>query len=397
MTRLTYLTWTAALLLPGLAYAVCPPAAGYVTSTQPTMYLADLGITCPDPTDPRCAQNGVVVPSANVDRKDQLFVWLPGQHGTPADYIHIASMVGYAGYRALFLSWADETSVGEACAGTSGLVGGLCVDSDCAGVVRSELTTGRDDLSSDAYTPVTQLDGIVHRLAMALNIQYEEDLADLSNDEQWDSYCSPDPVSGTAIDWSNIVLGGHSFGGNQAAYISYRKPTSGVIVIDSGYDTCEAAPPDLLDPAADVYDPSSDYNTTACDTVNWYDDYTDQSAGNRVFFLHEEDVFPGVVWPTLPPSFDYFTPSALDASSEPLPAYHYSVDDTGVGDWAGEPIVSTAQDPAVGCSAQLEPHASMASNTCMPDAPMNGYPVSLGGDVSALHLFATYVEVLCSF
>lgn len=398
MNRIIWLLCIAAAL-PEQALAQCPPTAGYVASTKPTLANQVLDFECTLGTN-QCAAHGIVFPSSNVDLKPDLFVWLPGRDGSPNASIHLGSMVGYAGYRGIFLSWDNLTSVGEACDSGTGFIGGTCANSVCADIVRQELVTGRDDPTSDAYTP-NQLDGIVHRLAMALNVEHELDMADGTQDWFWDAYCTDHPVHGTAIHWDKVVLGGHSFGGNQATYISYRQPTAGVVVMDSGYDTCEAIPPsDPYDPAPDVYDDDfSGYNLSPyADAVNWYtDQLPDESATQRVFFLHEQDIFPGVVWPTLPPSFAFLSPNAIDANSEPIGTAHYEID-LATTPWNGQPLVTTFQEPANGCGAALKAHASMASDLCMPNAVSGGDPVPvLTGDTSTLHVFDTYVDVLCSF
>lgn len=390
-----------ALSVPAAAQAqTCPPAVGYDSTTQPVLGSTPLEIDCVDVTDPRCAATGIVEPSGQVALKEQLFLWLPGRKGRSIDNLHMANIVGFAGYRALFLAWDNVVAVGEACGAATGTIGGSCSD-DCSGTVREELLTGRDDPTDATYTP-QQLDGIVHRVAMALEQEHE---ADVNGVWQWDQYCAPDPVDGTKIDWAHVVVGGHSFGGNQAAYISYRHPTSGALVVDSGHDACDALLPDPMNLQVDVYeDTGSDYNLSPDgDAALWVKGTGpdgDQSPGSRVFFLHEQDIFPGVVWPELPASFDYLTPGALDVYGQPLAASHYEVD-VASGGWSGQPIVSTFQEPATACPngpETLPEHASMAADNCMPPSAAGGATVHpVFGDSSTLHLFDTYVDALCSF
>ena len=210
------------VLVASPARATCPPTAGYGATTRPTLAarpLDDIGFwddeacTAINPEN-QCVY-GVVTPS-NVDAKDSLFVFLPGLGGYPRNHVHIANMAGYAGYRAIFPLWDNELSVGQVCAGTSGLVGGTCPtddDDDCQRIVRNELITGRDDLASDAYSPPNRLASISHRLALALDREAELDTLNTWN---WTQYCEPDPDHGTAIHWADVVVAGHSFGSSSA-------------------------------------------------------------------------------------------------------------------------------------------------------------------------------------
>jgi hypothetical protein len=374
----------------------CPPANGYVVANRPS--LTEMPVDDIECGTPSCA-NGVVIPSPSVTRKEHLLVWLPGLNGSPSVNKHIANMAGYAGYRAIFLDWDNDLSVGAACADGTNLVGGPCATSDatdCPRIVRDELLSGRDDPSSDAYTP-NPLDGIVPRLAMALNTQH---IADPTGG--WDDFCSPHPDHGTRIAWENIVVAGHSFGGNQAVYISYRNQVAGAFIVDSGYDVCDAE----LNSEADVLNASSPYNATG-EPALWHTTFTDESPDSRIFVFHENELFPTITWDQLPPSLAYTANTADYDATTMLPedGALYNIEDPSCTDptcWAGEPFISTAQVETDQCVSVFPGHASVATDICMPPDVTGGDSVSpdsnpITEDSSQLHVFHTYVEALCSF
>lgn len=286
----------------GQALAACPPvAADYTAATRPTLtvqHLDDVGYWddqgCTVATF-NCA-HGVVTPTAPAIEKDAMVLFLPGTGGDPINHRHMGNMVGYAGYKAIFLYWDNDLSVGQLCQGATPYIGGACPVSDatdCQRIVRDELLTGVDDPSSSAHTPANRLGSITHRLAMALD---REAALDVTNQWNWTQYCEPDPEHGTAIHWDQVVVAGHSFGGNQAAYIAYRNETAGAFVIDSGYDVCEGTLSVPNAPRPEVYeDDDSDYNTSGVEAL-WYETFTNATS-RWVFALHETDIFPTVVWP----------------------------------------------------------------------------------------------------
>jgi hypothetical protein len=375
------------------AWAACPPTAGYTAATKPTLVDRPLDFDCSATSSDQCADSKVVFPSSGLEEwKDELFLWLPGTNAAPDSYEHLANMVGYAGFQGLFLAWDNATTVFQKCQGTSTFLGGDCADSDCIEYVRDELWTGRDNVDSDAHTP-HQLDGLEHRLGMALNQEYE---ADVANVWEWDRFCTPDPVAGTSVNWDQVLVGGHSLGANQATYISYRTRTHGALIVEAGYDFCEVEPFTAI---ANVHDPSHPYNSTGKE-ADFYSKYAtapfgDESADLRVFFLHEDEVYPTEEWDVLPPSFAWLTPGDVNASNQPLGASHFQVD--GPGSYVDEVFVTTNQVP--GCpSANFPSHGSMASDDCLPDAASGSNTADPSGlGTSSIHLFDAYVGALCSF
>ena len=265
---------------------------------------------------------------------------------------------------------------------------------DCARIVRDELLSGVDDPSSAVYTP-GWLDGIVPRLAMALNREAELDTA---NTWDWGQYCMEDPDHGTAIDWGNVVVAGHSFGGNQAAYISYRTPVQGAMVLDSGYDVCEASAPTSSPLSEDVYDASHPYNSSG-EPALWYSTYSDASVNGRVFVYHETEPFPGISWPQLPPALQYMTTGEQDAGTlEANVGSLYAINT--VTAWGAEPFVSTNQISPTSIPAYLplagfEPHMSLANDEHMPSTSY-GYVNPMLSGPSSLQVDSTYVDVMCA-
>jgi hypothetical protein len=130
-------------------------------------------------------------PLAGVTAMNKLFVFLPGTQGIPNLYMDIVEEGSSRGYHALGLAYPDPQPVGNIC--------NTSADTNCFWDVRMAVITG----SQSVDISIAVKDSIVTRLQNALaylNTTYPT--------EGWGQY-----LTNGAVNWSMVVLGGHSQGG----------------------------------------------------------------------------------------------------------------------------------------------------------------------------------------
>lgn len=158
-----------------------------------TPSLTDAGITTSD--EPHIAIN----PSPGVAAAGRLFVFLPGTGALPTQYKMIVRLGAARGYHAIGLNYPNPTAVGVLCASDA--------DADCFWNVRREVITGTN---TSALLDVSVANSIVNRLQKLvayLDRQYPT--------EGWGQY-----LTGGVIDWSKVVISGHSQGGGHAGVMT---------------------------------------------------------------------------------------------------------------------------------------------------------------------------------
>jgi hypothetical protein len=128
----------------------------------------------------------------------RLFVFLPGTLGLPTMYRLILRSGAARGFHALGINYPNNRAVGEICLGGS---------ASCFTDVRREVITGTD---SSSLVDVGPPDAIVTRIERALAYLHAT-----YPDEGWGQY-----VSGGTVDWSKLVVAGHSQGGGHAGLMA---------------------------------------------------------------------------------------------------------------------------------------------------------------------------------
>lgn len=142
----------------------------------------------------------VVINPPAVAAVNKLFVFLPGTDGVPDNYRYILRSGAGRGFHAIGLMYQNGPApVGFVCASST--------DPNCFWNARREVITGQD-ASSDISVALPN--AIVVRLTKALTY-----LSQNSADEGWAQYL----VSG-AVDWSKVVVAGHSQGGGHAGVLA---------------------------------------------------------------------------------------------------------------------------------------------------------------------------------
>lgn len=161
--------------------------------------------------DPNAASNG------------KLLVFLSGTGAAPRMYNRVLRVaVEQLGYHAIGLDWPNgfDTEGGKG----SNVFGPCGEDAACFAAARLEAFDGQDHTPAVTIAPQ---DAVLHRLTKALAY-----LQQTYPNEGWGAFL----VNG-APDWSRIVLGGHSNGSGEAAFIATQEAVSGVVLFSGPADS----------------------------------------------------------------------------------------------------------------------------------------------------------------
>jgi triacylglycerol esterase/lipase EstA (alpha/beta hydrolase family) len=184
----------------------------------------------------------------SVSRKNQLFVFLPGTGGNPANAQRIDSLAANLGYHAIGLMYPNDPAIGSLCNSSS--------DIECYTNTRLEIIDGTDRTT---LVTVDRANSIENRIVKLL--QY---LQQQNPSENWTQFLD----HGNII-WEKVVIAGHSQGGGHAGLIAKYHEVVRVIFF--------AAP--------------KDFSTYFSNPANWINT-TNQTPANRYFaFTHSSDEF----------------------------------------------------------------------------------------------------------
>lgn len=203
-------------LLSALVAASCgggsssgvPPAPA--PAPGPSGTVADPGQLLPSTVDPAVAADAtefhlIIPPAPGSTAQHKLFVFLPGTFGVPSQYELIVKAGASRGFHTIGLDYPNSVAVGAVCQTST--------DVNCFWDVRRAIITGAA-VSPDITVSVPN--SIVTRLTKAiahLNGAYPT--------EGWGEY-----LVGGSLDWSKVVVGGHSQGGGHAGVMTKLYPMS---------------------------------------------------------------------------------------------------------------------------------------------------------------------------
>lgn len=147
--------------------------------------------------------------------KSPLLLFLAATRAKPMDYRSFLSTAKRAGYHVLALDYSNTgRSVQATCR----------ADSECYTAVQRNRLTGEDP---GMFSSVSPADSIMARLTDALRYLRAED-----PDGGWNRYRSHG-----RIDWSRVVVAGHSQGGGESAFISHIHRVRGALMFSSPVET----------------------------------------------------------------------------------------------------------------------------------------------------------------
>lgn len=141
-------------------------------------------------------------PVPTVSARNRLLVFLPGTQGRPSQYTYLLRAGAARGFHAIGLNYPNQTAMGALCQ--------TSLDPECYWQARSQVVFG-SGLPVSGQAPVTGADSIVNRLNKLLVW-----LNTTQPGEGWGQFLLP----ANTVDWSKVVLAGHSQGGGHVAVLA---------------------------------------------------------------------------------------------------------------------------------------------------------------------------------
>lgn len=163
----------------------------------------------PQTTDPqidRNTQNHYAAINQSQTAKNQLFLFFPGTDGTPFFQQEIINTAADAGFHAISLNHPNDEAVNELCNGSGN------ADADCFSKVRLEI---KDGINRSNLVNVTRPNSIENRLIKLIIYLRTQRPA-----ENWGQFLIDD----STINWTKIVVSGHSQGGGHAGIAARFHP-----------------------------------------------------------------------------------------------------------------------------------------------------------------------------
>jgi len=193
-------------------------------------------------------QKHIVYLNNSVSKKNQLFIFLPGTGGNPANTQRIDSVAANLGYHSIGLVYPNEPAIGSLCNSST--------DIECYTNIRLEIIDGTDRTTLVTVDRVNSIENRIIKLLQYLQQQ--------NPSENWSQFLD----NGNII-WDKVVIAGHSQGGGHAGLIAKNHKVARVIFF--------AAP--------------KDYSIYFSSPANWINS-TNQTPATRYFaFTHSSDEF----------------------------------------------------------------------------------------------------------
>jgi hypothetical protein len=143
------------------------------------------------------------VPKDVANRKNKLFIFIPGTFAKPQTYLKIIQSGAKQGYHTMGISYDNSAEISTFCSGTS--------DANCTGNVLKEFFDGTD---ASTLVAIGSAENFVNRFVKMLNYLNSKYPSD-----NWKQF-----LSGTNdLNWSMVSVAGHSQGSAHTLYISKQK------------------------------------------------------------------------------------------------------------------------------------------------------------------------------
>lgn len=187
---------------------------GLAAAAQRTTFMV-----APQATDPqidRSLENHYLAINSSVTPKNQLFLFFAGTGGLPFNYQEINNTAADLGFHTIALNYPNDEAVNELC-------GAPNTDLDCCGNVRLEIKDGTD---RTALVNVNRPNSIENRLLKLLIYLRQQ-----RPGENWEQFL----INESTVNWTKIVVSGHSQGGGHAGIIARFHPVLRAVML-AAYD-----------------------------------------------------------------------------------------------------------------------------------------------------------------
>lgn len=132
--------------------------------------------------------------------KNQLFVFFPGTGGVAFNYLEVNNTAADLGFHAVNLTYPNNEAVNDLC-------GAPNTNLDCYGNVRLETKDGTDRTSLVSVSRPNSIENRLIKLLIYLRNQAPND--------NWGQFL----INDSTVNWSKIIVSGHSQGGGHAGII----------------------------------------------------------------------------------------------------------------------------------------------------------------------------------
>jgi hypothetical protein len=180
---------------------------GVITEEKPVEYFIAPALT--DPSIDIALDDHFVSVKERSSSKNTLFVFLPGSFAIPKQYEGIVRKAAALGYHSIGLMYPDLKPVNNICSTTN--------DTTCHRRARLEIVDGVDrhpDINVNASNCIINR---LTKLVLYLNMKYPT--------QNWGQF-----LIGDKINWSKVIISGHSQGGANAAVLGKFYPVKKVIM-----------------------------------------------------------------------------------------------------------------------------------------------------------------------
>ncbi|HQZ96610.1 MAG TPA: carboxypeptidase-like regulatory domain-containing protein [Pyrinomonadaceae bacterium] len=167
----------------------------------------------PQTTDPGITtnlNNHFVSINRSVTQKNQLFIFLPGTGGVGITAREINWTAADLGFHAINLTYPNDEAINDLCSATA--------DLDCYANARLEVLDGTNRSSLVNVSRPNSIENRLIKLLIYLRTQ--------SPNDNWGQFL----INDSTIDWSKIVITGHSQGGGHAAIIGRYHAVARVVM-----------------------------------------------------------------------------------------------------------------------------------------------------------------------
>jgi hypothetical protein len=195
------------------------------TALAPVADSANLHSIDPSDTDPAIdnwTDPHLVAFDPEAPPRNRLFLFFCGSYGIPARQSLITRLAARMGYHAINLCYPNAWTVGGLCRGSR--------DPHCHEQVRLQVFDGRPRSDLVYFAPANAITNRLTKLLAYLHARMPE--------QGWSRY-----LSEGAMDWSSMVVAGHSQGGGQAAIIGKTETVERVVMLAAPVDRGRADQP----------------------------------------------------------------------------------------------------------------------------------------------------------
>jgi len=155
--------------------------------------------------------------ATSIPRRNMLVVELPGSGGT-CDIGNVGQLAERLGFDVICVNYSNATEQINICTGDVNCFGNVSqakLDGTGPCSVSQSSVCGIDPSTKQPYVNSNPADAVTQRISMML--QYLNNKGYNQNGTNWGAY-----LSGTAPQWSSIIIGGFSQGGDMATFAAYE-------------------------------------------------------------------------------------------------------------------------------------------------------------------------------